>query len=283
MPLLVEGRTDIEVLVHDDSTDDNVEAAMNELAASHSFLRYSRNVPAKGAVGNWNGLLQHAQGRYVILIHHDDFPLSETFASDLMAALEKNDWPDAVILSCLAYNAGRRKIKPCICNPIRSFIAKRTPFYLFRRNVIGPPSVLVVRRELFEGYDPGLKWLVDVEAYFRFLASKTRRLFFSRLIMVSSTGLPSAISTSIRNNIEEITEAELAYIETKYPEMKSRSMSSFPRAAYALSEKIVWAMIRTSSLLCRIIMRPPTYAEVMRREQSSLEVDHPQEKTIDAA
>ena len=60
-PLLSEGRTDIEIVVHDDSTDDRVEAAIAELAAFHSYLRYTRNVPAKGAVGNWNGLLQNAQ------------------------------------------------------------------------------------------------------------------------------------------------------------------------------------------------------------------------------
>ena len=283
MPLLVEGRSDIEILVHDDSTDDSLEASMQQLAKFHPELSYVRNSPALGAIGNWNHLLERARGRYAILIHHDDFPLSETFASDLLAELEKNGWPDAVILSCLAYNVARKKIRACICNPIRSFIAKRTPFYLFRRNVIGPPSVLVVRHELFKGYDAKLKWLVDVEGYFHFLKSRTRRLFFSRLIMVSSTGLPSAISTSIRDNIEEITEAELAYIETKHPEMKSRALSSFPRAAYALSEKIIWVIIRTASLLCRIIMRPPTYAEVLHRDQSSLEVDHPQERTIDAA
>ena len=282
-PILAENRRDIEILVHDDSTDDSVEACMQQLAKLHPELSYVRNSPARGAIGNWNNLLERARGRYAMLIHHDDFPLSETFASDLLAELEKSGWPDAVILSCLAYNVTRKETRACICNPIRSFIAKRMPFYLFRRNVIGPPSVLVVRQGLFAGYDAKLKWLVDVEGYFHFLKSRSRRLFFSRLMMVSSTGLPGAISTSIRDNIEEITEAELAYIETKYPEMKSRALSSFPRTAYALSEKIVWAMIRATSLLCRIIMRPPTYAAVLRREQSSLEVDHPKERTIDAA
>lgn len=282
-PILAEGRTDIEILIHDDSTDDSVEVCMQTLANLHPGLSYVRNTPALGAIDNWNSLLERARGRYAILIHHDDFPLSETFASDLLDELEKSGWPDAVILSCLAYNVTRKEISACICNPIRSFIAKHMPFYLFRRNVIGPPSVLVVRQELFEGYDSKLKWLVDVEGYFRFLKSRTRRLFFSRLIMVSSTGLPGAISTSIRDNIEEITEAELAHIETKYPEMKRWALSPFPGAAYMLSEKIAWVMIRAASLLCRIIMRPPTYDEVLHREQYSLEVDHPQERIIDAA
>lgn len=256
MPLLFEGRTDIEILVHDDSTDDSVEVAMRELAASHSFLRYVRNVPAKGAVGNWNGLLQSAQGRYVILIHHDDFPLSESFASELLDELESKSWPDALFLSCLALDVARKDINVCICNALRGYIARHWPSYLFRRNVLGPPSVLVVRREIFDGYDPELKWLVDVEGYFRFLTKESRRLVFSRLMMVSSTGMSNAISTSLKSGLKKITETELAYVETKY---KQRSYWILPQGAnhwrgfmFAL-EWPIWAMLKSASIICNAI------------------------------
>ena len=218
VPLLSEGRSDIEILVHDDSSDDSVEEAIRELIGSHTCLRYVRNSPALGAVRNWNSLLQNARGKYVILIHHDDFPLSDTFTSDLLGELESHDWPDALILSCLAYDVAHRKVKPCVCNLLRQFIGRHHPAYLFRRNVIGPPSVLVVRRDLFEGYDPALKWLVDMEAYFRFLTAQTRRLAFNPLMIVSSTNLPNAISTTIRSGVKEITETEFAYLEAKFPQ-----------------------------------------------------------------
>ena len=258
LPLLAEDRPDIEILVHDDSTDDRVEACMKPLE-SHPGLTYVRNSPALGAVPNWNSLLRSARGRYAMLIHHDDFPLSETFASDLLLELEKNAWPDAVILSCLAYDVARKAIKPCICNPIRSLIARHRPSYLFRRNVIGPPSVLVVRRELFEEYDPKLKWLVDVEGYFRFLGKKNRRLSFSRLMMVSSTGLPGAISTTIRGSARAIADAELAYIAAKLPDINSFYGSLF--------EKMLWMIIKTTSLLSSKLTPHPSYAEVRRRDR----------------
>ncbi len=276
LPLLAENRSDIEILVHDDSGDDSVEACMRELSASHPCLSYVRNFPALGAVNNWNNLLKSARGRYAMLIHHDDFPLSETFASDLLIELEKNAWPDAIMLSCLAYDVARKKIKPCICNPIRSFIVRHRPSYLFRRNVVGPPSVLVVRRELFEGYDPELKWLVDVEAYFRFLTTKPRRLFSSRLMMVSSTGLPDAISTTIRGSAKEIADAELAYIAAKLPETKNLAYGS-------LFEKMLWMTIKTTSLLSNIIMPTTAYSEILHRDHTTLASDHPQERTIDVA
>ncbi len=252
-PLLAEGRTDIEILIHDDSSDDGVGAAIRELARPHTCLRYVRNSPALGAVRNWNSLLQSAQGRYVILIHHDDFPLSETFASDLLGELERHDWPDALILSCLTYHVARRKITPCVCNLLRFFIARRHPAYLFRRNVMGPPSVLVVRRELFEGYDPALKWLVDVEAYFRFLTAQARRLVFSPLMMACSTGLPNAISTSIRRTAKEIADTELACLEAKYPQRRcwARLRGKTLGWQFLLAlEQPLWLVVRTASALC---------------------------------
>jgi glycosyltransferase involved in cell wall biosynthesis len=257
MPLLFEGRTDIEILVHDDSTDDGVEAAMKELAASHNFLRYTRNVPPKGAVGNWNGLLQSAQGRYALLIHHDDFPLSENFASELLGELERKSWPDALFLSCLALDVVRKDINVCICNALRGYVARYWPSYLLRRNVLGPPSVLVVRREIFEGYDPNLKWLVDVEAYFRFLRGHSRHLAFSRLMMVSSTGMSNAISTLIKTGLKEITGSELAYLETKYKQRKSWLPLQWPtnywgKLMFAM-EWPLWAIFKSTSIICNAI------------------------------
>lgn len=256
VPLLAEGRTDIEIVVHDDSSADDVGTAMRQLVASHACLRYVRNSPALGAVRNWNGLLQGAQGRYAILIHHDDFPVSDTFASDLLSELERHDWPDALILSCLAYDVAHRKIKPCVCNPFRNFFGRYVPAYLFRRNVLGPPSVLVARRDLFEGYDPALKWLVDVEAYFRFVTAQTRRLVFSPLLMACSTGLPDAISTTIRSSTKQVASAELAYLESKYPQRRCwarlRGKTFWGKVLLAL-EQPLWLGVRAASALCSAV------------------------------
>ena len=265
-PLLSEIRTDIEILIHDDSSNDSVATTVNEFGPQ-PCLHYSKNSPPLGAVQNWNGLLEKAQGRYVILIHHDDFPLSENFASDLLEELEKHDWPDALVLSCLAYDAARKKVVPCLCNAFRAFAARHFPAYLFRRNIIGPPSVLIVRRDLFEGYDPELKWLVDVEAFFRFLKAQPRKLYFSQLTMVSSTGLPDAITTTIRQNVGEITAAELAYLEKKYPEMKHWAVlrKTFCYAGIpAIAEKLLWAMIKAAAFGRDLFVRAPCTAALRR-------------------
>jgi len=276
-PLLSEGRSDIEILIHDDSCNARVEAAIQELIESNACLRYVRNSPALGAVYNWNSLLQNAQGKYVILIHHDDFPLSETFASDLLGELERQDWPDALILSCLTYDVGNKKIRPCVCNFIRACIGRHFPTYLLRRNVIGSPSMLVVRRELFDGYDVGLKWLVDVEAYVRFLTKQKRRLAFSTMMMASSTGMPDAISSTIKSDVKEIADAELAYLEAKYPKNSGwkilRGENLFGKLMLAL-EKPLWLMIKIADALNRFPRNEVSLSNAVGNRVKSFAVDN---------
>lgn len=284
LPLLAEGRSDIEILVHDDSSDDSVEGCMQELSETHPCLSYVRNSPSLGAVNNWNSLLHAAHGTYLILIHHDDFPLTENFATELLTELENNAWPDAILLSCLAYDAACRKIRLCICNPIRSFMVRHWPSYLFTQNVVGPPSVLVVRRELFEGYDPKLKWLVDVEAYYRFLKQQPLSLVLSRIMMVSSTGLSTSITTSIMSNVREITNTELAYIDHKLEKINCRPLlrraTSLGKFRLAL-ERISWVMIKTIGLVRNIMVAKPLPA-VLRREHCFPHLYSTQEKASDA-
>jgi len=254
VPLLFEGRSDIEILVQDDSDNDGVEVAMRLLASSHARLHYARNSPALGAVHNWNSLLQHARGKYVILIHHDDFPLSKTFTADLLGELESNAWPDALILSCLTYDVARKRIVPGVCNALRGFIGRHHPSYLLRRNVFGPPSVLVVRRDLLGEYDPALKWLVDAEAYFRLLTAQPRRLIFSSLMMVSSTGLPNSISTAIGGSVRDIAKTELAYLEKKY-EAGSHGINPSWQLM-SLLDRPLWATVKVTSAICNVLTTP---------------------------
>ena len=258
-PLLKEGRSDLEILVHDDSNDDNVESAVRGLLPSNANLHYVRNRLVHGAIDNWNGLLAAAHGRYVLLIHHDDFQLSENFASNLIDELEGMAWPDAILLTCIAHDVVHDRLRLGVCNSLRQLIVRKWPAYLLRRNVIGPPAALVARREIFTPFDRQLKWLVDVDAYYRFLVANNRRIGFSRLIMVSSSGLPGAITTSIQNEKSNIRNAELTYITNKllpswfWKVLRGESLA----ARLALNmEWLLWAAIKVVSAICGIFVRP---------------------------
>lgn len=272
VPLMKEGRTDLEILIHDDSSDDQVERAVQ----SFPGLCYVRNRPSRGAIDNWNGLLASARGHYILLVHHDDYPLSEQFASELIADLESYAWPDILLLSCATHNVVRDRMKMGVCNWIRLLVARRLPFYLFRRNVIGPPAAMVVRRDLFESFDGRLKWLVDVEAYYRLFVKGSRSIQCSRLVMVSSTGLPGAITTGIQDDKSSIASSELAYIAAKFSRgWRRRSLCGQLRGARLISnlEWLLWIWVKAVSAASRLVAGRPriSLAMVQRRRSNCAE------------
>jgi glycosyltransferase involved in cell wall biosynthesis len=274
VPLIKEGRADLEILVHDDSNDDHVECAVQSLTPLFSGLHYLRNRPARGAIENWNSLLSSAKGRYVLLVHHDDFPLSEHFASDLIADLERHAWPDILLLTCITHDVVRDRLRPGICNRLRQLVVRRYPFYLLRRNLIGPPATMVVRRDLVEPFDTQLKWLVDVEAYYRFFAKTPRRVQFSRLIMVSSTGLPGAITTGIQNDKSRITRSEIAHISNKFPSSWKwsvlRGQTQGARLILGL-EWLLWASVKAVNKACQLVAIPRVSLATIRRRRNLAE------------
>ena len=72
--VLAEATDDIEVLVSDDSTSDAPGVLAREmLATSGARSAYARNVPSKGMAANWNECVRRSTGRYVLILHDDDF------------------------------------------------------------------------------------------------------------------------------------------------------------------------------------------------------------------
>jgi hypothetical protein len=131
-----------------------------------------------------------------------------------------------------------------------------------------------VRRDLFEGYDPALKWLVDVEAYFRFLTAQNRRLVFGDLTMVCSTGSPNSITTAIRGNMGEIADAELAYLETKYSRKtwgtQLRGTNLWGKFLLRL-EWPLWAALKTVSAICSVPMAFTSLPAAVAQRNNSYE------------
>jgi hypothetical protein len=79
----------IEIVVTDDSTDDGVGAGVSEELGSWSGCwRYVRNQPPLGMVGNFNSCVTLAAGRYVLILHDDDFLLPGAIGA-VLGAIER--------------------------------------------------------------------------------------------------------------------------------------------------------------------------------------------------
>ena len=66
----------------------------------------------------------------------------------------------------------------------------KNPYRLLADNVIGPPSVVLYKREDKTVYDKQLKWLVDIDFYIRYLKGKS--FYYINRPVYQSIGLVQA-------------------------------------------------------------------------------------------
>ena len=85
----------IEVIVSDDSPDDQVQAFARSFTDDR--LHYRRNVPALGVAGNHWAAFAQARGEYLVILNHDDW-LSPSFVACMVDVLEHA--PQAVLAFC---------------------------------------------------------------------------------------------------------------------------------------------------------------------------------------
>lgn len=243
---------DCEVVVFDDSQDDEVERAVARwCATTGTQVRYHHNRPARGAAANWNSLLDAARGKYCLLLHHDEFPLTNHFVGDLVTALREDSGADLLMLDCVLvdHQSGwnRRHLPPWL----RAVVVNRLPQYLFRRNVIGPTAALVARRSLYPRFDVRLRWLVDVDMYVRLLRVAEHVRLCPEVKIGSMLGRCDSITAHLGSSIPKMEQEERAYLHQLHP-TAGLWLGPVP------GESVMYGVLRTAEAMCWSSMRGMT-------------------------
>jgi len=248
LSILSDDPTDeIEIIISDDSRDEQVCQIVNSFSTYfQGKLRYIRNKPSLGAINNWNFLLEKASGEYVLLLHHDEYPLGRNFQHRVLGLLNSSLQFDVFVMQCILFQVSEKYSQPHLPRIISKLIIKYMPGYLFKRNVIGPPSCIIVRRRLYPKFDVNLRWLVDVEAYFR-LRQVTEKWSYCKDITIGSLlGRDDSITASIKDNLKILNEQEIGYLEQKYPGVTIWLSNTSHRILKAL-EVIIWVLTRVTT------------------------------------
>jgi len=246
-----------ELIIFDDSPDDQVE----EIIANWSMAKdiqfiYKHNQPAYGAAANWNALLEAAKGEYCLLLHHDEFPLVDHFVKDIVIALRNDPKVDVLVLDCVLVDSRGGRNRRHLPTWLRAFVIRHFPEYLFRRNVIGPTSVIVIRRTLYPHFDARLKWLIDVDAYVR-LFKTTRHFRFCPEIQIGSIlDHANSVTATLGSSIPLIAREERAYLRDIH---NNTSIWLGP----ASGESILYSVLYAFENLLWIIMRLFTRVSVL--------------------
>ena len=156
---------DYEVIVTDDS--DNEEIATYIQSIDNQSVKYFHHKSAGSAADNWNFGLSKAEGQYVIVMHHDE---ALTGSNHLNLTAQALADADVVIADVEVTDDGRKSSRW-----LSHFTKKwgiRHPEWLFLQNAIGPTACIAFKNLQQQPFNPKLRWLVDIEWYYRLLKGK---------------------------------------------------------------------------------------------------------------
>jgi hypothetical protein len=114
--------------------------------------------------------------------------------------------------------------------------------YILRRNFIGPVSSLVIKNNNLPKFDTKLRWLVDVDFYYK-LINKKKIKFTDELFICAEYNSVFSQHHENKGKISALNKKEFYYISKKYHfNNKSFFIIKF-------FEPIFWAMIRVVNFI----------------------------------
>lgn len=188
---------DYEIIITDDTPDDSLEQFIQTILGTATY-RYYRNAPSLGSPANWNAALSKAEGKYIKLLHHDDF---FTRPESLGLMVKRVESENAGFLFCATDVWHRRENRHhlhAISNR-QLTILKTNPDFLFFKNMIGAPSV-VMHLNHKQMYDPRFIWLVDMEFYIRQIKQGAKVTFMDQALVCTSHDVEGQVTGTVEHN-----------------------------------------------------------------------------------
>ena len=240
---------DIEIIIGDNSNNDEIKLVISDWVNKYpGCIKYFWNNPTKTPIQNWNFLLEESTGNYVWMIHHDEYPESSEDVMRLLDFIKINPSIDIFLLSCRLTFSGGNYVRPHFNVNIRDWLLRISPFYLLRRNIIGPTGLLVVRRTLYPSFDLKLIWLVDVDVYVRLFCGRGRWMSCPNILIFSEQERTSSLTKGLGSSRGQINKVELEYLQQR---MESHNIwlgsylgESMSRKLLRCLESLIWYSYR---------------------------------------
>ena len=162
----------VEILIGDDSENRILDLdEINKYNQIFPNFKYIKN-EEKLLIGNWNNLINRCQGEYYWLFHHDEELSCTNQSIKIIIEYLKKNYLILILplfkkttfrflnyeFKKIVKHTGTKKL-------IQYFICQSRLFIYI--NIIGPPTALIISKKINSLYSLNLKWLVDVEYYYR--------------------------------------------------------------------------------------------------------------------
>jgi glycosyltransferase involved in cell wall biosynthesis len=157
---------DFEVVISDDSPGPEV----LDLIRNHTLnqkVRYFKNQETLGSPENWNEGIRHAKAGWIKIMHDDDWFAGPGSLQAFADAVRENK--SFFYFSAYTNVFPEERAKKVQISDFQLNTLKKLPESLMAANRIGPPSVVIFKKEDSLYFDRRMQWLVDIDFYIRYL------------------------------------------------------------------------------------------------------------------
>jgi glycosyltransferase involved in cell wall biosynthesis len=180
--VLIQTYTDYEIVITDDSPDDTV-AELVEKYSSKTEIRYFKNAQPLGTPENWNEAIRKANGKWIKIMHNDDWFASEDSLRIFYNNIQQH--PDAVFFFSAFQNveAGSGEIEIVKLSYADKKFFESNPYHLLKKVYVGNPSCTIVKKDLNIWYDKRYKYIVDFDYYIRVIQQTGMPVYIDEVLL----------------------------------------------------------------------------------------------------
>ena len=231
-----------EIIIYDNSPNEDTKRYMDEWILNNENINitYKLNRPVTSPAENWNNLIENSKGMYCLLLHNGEIPESSTFIEQLVDKLGNSE-PDLALVNCILIDSDTKRTFFHLPIWLKGIVIKKYPKYIFQQNVIGPTSTIIIKKEIYSKFDYNLKWLLDVDSYYRSLLVSKKIDVYRDLNIFSISDKSDTLTSQLGSKTIQIEKDEKIYLSKKYNNILwNKQKTVFFETMIIFFEKIVW-------------------------------------------
>ncbi|MEO8821661.1 MAG: glycosyltransferase [Ginsengibacter sp.] len=171
-----------EVIITDDSADNSVETLLKHYTSIPN-LHYYRNEQPLGTPENWNEAIRKANGKWIKIMHNDDWLATDNALQVFYDAVQQNPNADFFFSAFQNVEAASGKTEIVKMSVVDKAFLKSNPYHLLKKVYIGNPSCTLIRKSLDIFYDKRYKFIVDFEYYIRVIQQTALPVYIDEVLL----------------------------------------------------------------------------------------------------
>lgn len=171
-----------EVIITDDSPDNSIEELCKSYIGRFE-LNYFKNTQNLNTPENWNEAVRQSKYEWIKIIHDDDWFADKDSLLNYAEAISEQPNINFFFSAYSNVYEGTNIKKQVFLSSFWKFLINTNIESLISRNVVGPPSVTLYRKNNIE-YDRSMKYVVDIDFYCQYCKNRSWAYIDKQLINV---------------------------------------------------------------------------------------------------